>query len=414
MTFPDRTILKQQFDAYLGTLRLIAGDLADAVDRALAELPSYPSVRGRIKDFHSFYKKYLRLLKNQPFLDEKAKANPFACITDLVGLRIICPFLEDLTFVQNTLKEHFPVLEIDKKGAHFSFKEFGYESVHLLIEIPPSILEKHGNSFCTVAEIQIRTILQDAWAEVEHELVYKAAFTPFDGPMKRKLAAVNATLSLADSIFQEIRSYQRQLNEELGKRRSSFYRKIEDATDALLFAEENEGEGLVIPYKLPEVQKNTIDELLLNALYAHNKSQFTEAICFYSRILDLNPDDSIASLIYKHRGMANFAQSSYDDAIEDFSRSLEYDASSYKAAYYRGVVRSVLRDYPKALEDFSLSLSLNPYQNYTLYRRAQAYYHLEDYPAALADCEAALALSPDSEAILRLREMLMDKLKMLG
>jgi putative GTP pyrophosphokinase len=55
-----------------------------------------------------------------------------------------------------------------------------------------------------VCEVQVRTILQDAWAEVEHELVYKAEFTPFDEPMKRKLAALNANLTLSDMLFQEI------------------------------------------------------------------------------------------------------------------------------------------------------------------------------------------------------------------
>jgi tetratricopeptide (TPR) repeat protein len=112
--------------------------------------------------------------------------------------------------------------------------------------------------------------------------------------------------------------------------------------------------------------------------------------------------------------MANFAQSSYDDAIEDFTRSLECDPASYKSAYYRGVVRSVLGRYSGAVEDFSLSLAINPYQNFTLYRRAQAYYPLEDYPAALRDCEASLALDPDAEPAVKLREVLQEKLKMLG
>ena len=83
----------------------------------------------------------------------------------------------------------------------------------------------------TAFEVQLRTILQEAWAEVEHELVYKAEFTPFDEPMKRKLAALNANLSLSDIIFQEILDYQRRLTSELERRRSAFYGKIEDVMD---------------------------------------------------------------------------------------------------------------------------------------------------------------------------------------
>jgi putative GTP pyrophosphokinase len=402
---PDRNTLQKQYERYASALAHIARDLTELVEKAVHCLHSHPMVKGRYKEFGSYYKKYLKLLNAQ-----KDDSDPL--ITDLVGLRVVCPFLEDLGAVEDIIREQFTVLELDRKGAHFSFKEFGYESIHLLIKIPDSLFEKRGRCGCEVAEIQIRTILQDAWAEVEHELVYKAEFTPFDDPMKRKLAAVNASLSLADSIFQEIRTYQRQLNGELGKRRDSFFKKIEEATDGLLFEGEEKAGGYS-DYIQPG-GRDTIDDLLLNALYAHNKNRFDEAIGFYSRILSMNPDSAVTSLIYKHRGMANFAQSHYENAIEDFSRALEQDPGSYKAAYYRGVVKSVLQRYLEAIDDFSLSLEINPYQNFTLYRRGQAYYHLEDYPAALADCEASMALDPESEGPVKFRSLLQEKLKMLG
>jgi putative GTP pyrophosphokinase len=380
--------------------------MIEAIEKAVHHLSSRPTVKGRGKEFNSYYKKYLAALKTAH------ETEPL--ITDLIGIRVICPFLEDLKAVERILRDCFTVTELDRKGAHFSFKEFGYESIHLLIEIPPPLIENWGDCGCKVVEVQIRTILQDAWAEVEHELVYKAEFTPFDEPMKRKLAAVNASLSLADSVFQEIRTYQRQLNRELGKRRDSFYRKIEEATDGLLFdAGDVPRDPSALPGPVPN-ERSTIDDLLLNALYAHNKGRFAEAAAFYSRILEIVEDNAVRSLIYKHRGMACFAQSEYEKAIADFTKALEFDEKSYKAAYYRGVVKSVLGEYLQAIEDFTLSLTINPYQNFTLYRRGQAYYHLEDYPAALADCEASLALEPDSPPSLRFKELLLDKLKMVG
>jgi putative GTP pyrophosphokinase len=316
---------------------------------------------------------------------------------------------------EKIIKENFDIVEIERKGAGYSFKEFGYKTTHLLVNIPHNILVKREACGCGIAEIQIRTILQDAWAEVEHELVYKAEFTPFDEPMKRKLAAVNASLSLADTIFQEIRGYQRQLNGELGKRRDSFYQKIEESTDALLFVDTDAAR----PRNTPEPGDahhqhtgSTVDDMLLNALYAHNKSRFDEAATFYSRILEMKIDDSIRSLIHKHRGMAYFAQSMYQDAIDDFSSSLEWDKNSYKVAYYRGVVWAVMQRYSQAVEDFTLSLTINPYQTFCLFRRAQAYYHIGDYPAALADCDTALSLEPDNEGTHKLREILQEKLKM--
>jgi putative GTP pyrophosphokinase len=405
---PSRNFLLAEYEKFSkGRFRIIH-DLESRLEKSFSGLNSNLTVKGRLKDFASYHKKYIRILKSasQSILPE---------ITDLIGMRVVCPFLEDTVVVEKIIKELFEVVETERKGAGYSFKEFGYESTHLLINIPPDILKKRGECGCKVAEIQIRTILQDAWAEVEHELVYKAEFTPFDEPMKRKLAALNASLSLADTVFQEIRSYQRQLNSEMGKRRDSFFQKIEESTDALLF---NDPQSEEIPKTrgLSPGQghspASTVDDLLLNALYAHNKNLFDEAIEFYSRILEMKIDDTIRSLIHKHRGMAYFAQSKYQDAIDDFSNSLEWDKKSYKAAYYRGVVHAVLQRYAEATEDFSLSLVINPYQSFCLFRRSQAHYHIGDYPQALADCESSLSLEPDNESANRLREMLLNKLKM--
>jgi putative GTP pyrophosphokinase len=403
--FPDQNSLRKEYEKYTKIRHPVARDLASRLEDVFRLLPSHPTIKARVKGFSSYFKKYIRLLK------KSGSSQRLPVITDIIGVRIVCPFLEDLSLVEELLRKNFEVLEIERKGTDHSFREFGYESIHLLIKIPAESIQKLGFPGCEVAEIQIRTILQDAWAEVEHELVYKAEFTPFDEPMKRKLAAVNASLSLADIIFQEIRAYQRQLNGELGKRRDSFFKKIEESTDALLFAGEKTEDAPLPPPPVSSVN-NSIDDLLLNALYAHNKNQFSEATAFYSRILELNPADPVRSLIYKHRGMAFFARSHYEEAIEDFSKSLELDPKSYKAAYYRGIVYSVTERYIPAVESFDSSLAINPYQPYCLYRRGQAYYHLEDYPQALADCEAALAMEPGNEPLKKFRQMLLNKLKM--
>jgi putative GTP pyrophosphokinase len=409
--FPDRNRLREEYERYSETRRHITRDLEIRIGEAVRDLASRLTVRVRSKEFTSYFQKYIRLLKTT---DGQTGENSFPpVITDLIGIRIVCPFIEDLAAVEDAIKANFEVIEVERKGSDHTFREFGYQSTHLLIKIPRSILTKWEPTDCEVAEIQIRTILQDAWAEVEHELVYKAEFTPFDDPMKRKLAAVNASLSLADTIFQEIRVYQRQLNGELGKRRNSFFKKIEESTDALLFMDEKQDrESGETPIQSIPAANNSIDDLLLNALYAHNKGEFALAILFYIRILEMNPDDSIRSLIYKHRAMAYFAQSQYDGAIEDFTRSLELDPDSYKAAYYRGVVQAVLQRYAEAVDDYTLSLRLNPYQPFCLYRRAQAYYHMGDYPQALADCEAALRLDSISESAEKFRRLLLEKLKM--
>ncbi|MDR1869249.1 MAG: tetratricopeptide repeat protein [Treponema sp.] len=403
---PNQDKMREEFEKYSETRHHIVNDLKLRVESIVVSLNSNPVVSGRNKSFSSYFYKYLRFLKNG--VDDPQ-------ITDLMGVRIICPFIEDLGEAEELIRKNFDIVEEERKG-HYTFKEFGYESTHILISIPKEIIEKHGNPGIEIAEIQIRTILQDAWAEVEHELVYKAEFSPFDEPMKRKLAAVNASLSLADIIFQEIRTYQRKYSRELEKRRGSFYQKIEESTDDLLFSEEADKKSAIPVFdagrEAASGDKVSIDDLLIFALTAHNQNRFNDAISQYSKILALNPRRDICATIYKHRGMANFACSRYDEAIEDFNHALELDEKSYKAAYYRGVVRSVLKQYLAAIDDYTLSLSINPYQSFCLFRRGQAFYHIGDYPQGLSDCENSLALEPNNKSVAKFRDLLHEKLRM--
>jgi putative GTP pyrophosphokinase len=406
MVFPNKAALQKQYEETHECRISITHDFIAYVEKNVLASMTHLTVKGRPKSFKSFYKKYLRYLREN---------SERAFVPDQIGVRVVCPFLEDITAVEEACRKKFSIIEAEQKGSDYSFKEFGYESIHLLVKLPDEILAKWKNDFVSVAEIQIRTILQDAWAEVEHELVYKTEFTPYDDQMKRKLAAVNAMLFLADTTFQEVRTYQRQFRHELDKRHDSFFKKVEEITDNTIFREEIAGdvnekdEAFAFP---APVSSRSIDDLLLNALYAHNKGQLGKAIVFYSEILGLEPPPKTASIIYKHRGMAYFAQSHYEDAADDFTASLGLDPSSYKSAYYRAVVRQVQKNYPAAAEDFSLALSLNPYQPWAFYRRAQVSYHISDYPAALADCEAAIALDPDFEDAVKFKTVLLAKLKM--
>jgi len=195
---PDKGLIQSLYHSEKQFLTATLASIKELLKKKI-NLQAVPTFKSRVKDFSGYYKKLL----TQNMFTQETDALPL--ITDILGIRIVCAFLQDLLLVEQQISEHFTVLEVDRKGSGQTFREFGYESIHLLIKIPQDITQNLGVCGCEIAEIQIRTILQDAWAEVEHELVYKAEFNPFDDPMKRKLAAVNASLSLADIIFQEIR-----------------------------------------------------------------------------------------------------------------------------------------------------------------------------------------------------------------
>jgi len=414
---PNRKVLQKQYEAKCLQYERILYDLQQSIKLGLNQIELSPTIKARIKAFGSYYKKLLKLQKKH-----KSQQEDFL-IYDVLGLRIICPFLDDLKSVETLIKGKYHIVEIEHKGKQHSFKEFGYESIHFLIEVPADILSHFYVEEPLICEIQLSTILQDAWSEVEHELVYKASFSPFDEPLKRKLAALNATLTLSDTLFQEIRDYQRQLQSELKKRRETFAKKMQTTIDSMIPSmledspsekklediETKAGDARVFLYA--NVTEN-IDDLLLKALAAHNTKQFKKAIEIYTSILNLKPGEYIQSLIYIHRGMAYFSESNYDQALEDFSKSLELNYENWRAFYYRAVIHQIMQNYPAALEDINQCLHLDPYQFDLLYSRATVYFHLGDYPKAFADCEQALNIEPESCQAQKLRELVKSYIKL--
>lgn len=416
---PNRAELEADYEHRRAAYQSVLEDFERLVGDRLEAAGLHPTLKGRIKSFDSLYKKKIRLLR-QARLGGQEKPLP---ITDLVGIRVVCPFLGDLEKAVRVISEAFKVSEVDRKGSERSFREFGYESIHLLVDLPQELGAARPGLDVKICEIQLRTILQEAWAEVEHELVYKAEFNPFDDPMKRKLAALSANLSLSDIIFQEIRDYQHRLTEELSQRRNNFYAKIEECIDTPFendqglslsrrnFQAIDFGDGTSDDGNEGPRSSVSLDDLLLEALFVHNRGRYGEAIRIYTAILASAPPKEVKAVLHKHRGMAYFSESLYDQAIADFDLALEYDPRCYKAAYFRGVVRSVQEDYGTALLDYDLSLSINPFQAYTHYRRAQVYWHLGDYPKVVADCDSTLRIEPEHPQATKLRHLAQARLE---
>ncbi len=402
---PNREHLERQYAEYMPSFETLLERL-DAHLKSCINVPS-ANFKGRVKGFNSYYRKLLRTMSA-----DGANNDGFPVITDIIGVRIVCAFLQDLLQVEKNLQECFTVLEVERKGADRTFREFGYESTHILLAIPQDLRKDLDLPKGLIFEIQVRTILQDAWAEVEHELVYKSEFSPFDLPLKRKLASINASLSLADIIFQEIRDYQNKLNRELDKRRGSFYHKADILSDLNLATETEEKRDIQSELgttSSPYVP-GTIDDMILDAIEAHNNGNLERASMIYTRIIEAKPNDTVLSVIYKHRGMAYFAQSQYDKALEDFRKSAESKPDSFRAYYYIGIVLSMMGREEETVENFSKSLELNPYQAYVYFRRAQAYYHLGMYTDALTDLDKAVSLGYNKEDEKKLRLLIASKL----
>ncbi len=388
---------KRRYETYSSLLDRLWRDIKDQLD----DTEIRATIKFRVKHFRSWYTKVLARVDHE---SESIR------ITDVLGIRVVCPFLQDMTRVTTLLQRHYEVEEIDHKGSDFSYQYFGYQSIHLLIRLPSS--EGLENEY-PVCEIQVRTILQEAWAEVEHELVYKSDFTPLDEPLKRKLAALNANLTLSDIMFQEIRDYQAQLHQALHKRRQDFYSQVRKVTEVRPGTDEDRESSNRLKAGDTEAagspSPDTIDSLLLKGLTAHNENRLDEAIAIYSRILNLEPDDRIASIILVHRGMAYFSRGEYDHAAEDFSGALGLDPNNVKARYHRALVHRVKGRVETALSDIGYCLTKDPYNLEFLLSRAEIFFDAGRYSEARNDCRGIMQLEPDFAPVQRLWKKLEER-----
>jgi putative GTP pyrophosphokinase len=343
-------------------------------------------------------------------------------VTDVIAMRIVSPFLDDVSEVLAALRQNFEIHDLDRKGAEYSVREFGYESVHCLLRVPQDLCDSFHLAGPFDCEVQLRTILQDAWAEVEHEIIYKNDYSPLGSSLQRKLAALNANLSLSDITFQEIRDYQRALQAELSTRRASFWERLHaDLGDAP--RDDSDGprgqsglEAEVAPGSFPGALDDSIgvlDAELLAAIRAHNAGDYSGAAAIYTRILNTSPPATAAAVLYMHRGMAMFAQGNHRAALDDFSKAIEMNPENSRAFFYRGTVYRVLGDSAAAERDFTTCVDIDPYRSDSLYQRSATRLTAGDLDGARSDCDAALTLEPES-AILKQLSATIDERRKYG
>lgn len=361
-----------------------ASDVADILDRNSL----HATVKTRVKTFES-------LSEKRSYLSRVSKEeNPE--IKDLLGMRIVVPFQEEVEQSVQLLRQHYNTGEIERKSEKLSFREFAYDSVHLEIPLHDELILPQG---CRpVIEVQVRTILQDAWAEVEHELIYKNHFrSPNDESIRKKLAAVNATLSLADIIFQEIRDHQKQMA-QWGRQR--FKAMLDKAGEEITPVLRPQG-GDLPQATLPGIEsaaasnRAEIERNLMAGLKAHNDKDYKAAVRFYTKVLECNPELPVRSIVFNHRGMAYFMLQQESLALSDFDRSYQCDKNNYRALNYRAMILRRMGYVEPALECFSQSLGIMPQQAEVYFLRAQTLVEIDRRDEALRDLQKALELDPE-------------------
>jgi putative GTP pyrophosphokinase len=150
------------------------------------------SLSARVKTEESFVEKAGR----------KAYANPWDEVEDLVGLRAVCLFRSDLTRLEEIVRGRFEVFREEDTVEGGSVDSFGYMSVHMNARIHP---DRAGPRYSGIMdlpfEIQLRTIVMDAWANVSHYLDYKGE-SSIPPELRRDFLALSGLFYVADQHFE--------------------------------------------------------------------------------------------------------------------------------------------------------------------------------------------------------------------
>ncbi len=154
-------------------------------------------VQGRAKSINSLRGK----------LRHKRYSNPSRQATDLIGVRIITYSWDDLDRVDTEVRNWIDISERKSRDARLELKEskFGYRSVHLIGRLRKSEAEDgtHPNLRRRWFEVQIRSILDHAWSEIEHEVIYKSGIEYALG-IKRRFKAVAGALEVLEHAFADL------------------------------------------------------------------------------------------------------------------------------------------------------------------------------------------------------------------
>jgi putative GTP pyrophosphokinase len=395
---PSRT--RALYEHNLHSYRLALRALRGRIEALLAREEVRATVTCRVKSVESYLEKLARLRR-------ESEGRP-AVVRDLLGLRVVCPFLDETERVRDLLLEHFPVVEVEQKGPLHSLSEFGYESLHLLIRLPAKTAITLLPATRRLCEVQVRTILQDAWAQIEHELVYKSDRSLPRAALRRKLAAVSATLTLADVVFQEVHDAQSELRQRGAQRRESARLAAFAGEPPPLATTPLDMTRLARPDPaLRDPRTRDIESRIVEALWFHSTGQLEPAIRLYGRILRLRlPSRVVRSMIYNHRGIAQLALSQPERALRDFDRALHFDPENGRAHYNRGLCYRALGQPERALRELRRAAGDHAIEASARYAMAQVLADLGRRRRARAECDRALVLNPKLEEARSLAEAL--------
>jgi ppGpp synthetase/RelA/SpoT-type nucleotidyltranferase len=176
---------KKEYDFYEQACRIVAKTLdaqlqangIRAIVTARAKKPVRLEAKMRQRNMHAKY---------------KTTSDIYEDIVDLAGVRVALYFPGERDEVGKIISKNFSIIQPPKNfptASHATYKKrfSGYWATHYRVNLIESILMDSQKQYADAkVEIQVASLLMHAWAEIEHDLVYK----PMQGKLSKEEYAI--------------------------------------------------------------------------------------------------------------------------------------------------------------------------------------------------------------------------------
>ena len=249
-------------------------DQAEAIVNELMRSNLVYSTRSRVKDAEHLVAKVIRKRADAE-TDDIRSENYKDKIHDLVGVRALHLFKMDWQPIDSFIRDTWDLVEkptahvrpedgsllrneLENAGFAVQDNKQGYRSLHYVIKVP-----RKAGDIC--AEIQVRTIFEEGWAEIDHLFRYP------DHPHPHELAPLLDLFSRFAGAANDIASYIAFLNEALTKK-SARIQELETQVAAL----KEEIAGLAIPQQKKDDLARDVDAVVRTAILSGEATRAAE------------------------------------------------------------------------------------------------------------------------------------------
>ena len=200
-----------------------------------------------------------RVKSRESFLEKIARKqySDLHQVTDFGGVRVVCLFEPDVSQVAAIVNNSFDIDEVVDKIEDLGDDRMGYQGLHFLVRFGANYSGARYDELRGLrCEVQIRTVLQDAWAQISHHLAYKSEAS-IPRPLQRSINRVSTLLEIAQETFDRVRGLRREYVEEVEaarERESGFLCQPIDHETLLVYTR----------WKFPDLDvKTSLQEILL-------------------------------------------------------------------------------------------------------------------------------------------------------